>query len=501
MQGLKYALFALGNSNYEHFCSTGRFMDQRLAHFEATRLGPRGEGDDDKALEEDYLAWKDLMWAAVEKDLAWIPGRGSLTPDFEIKELDSAFDKAKTYLGELSYRALTGSKGIHDAANPYLAPVIKMKELFQAGDRACIFAEFDLKGSGMKYRTGDHLGVWPVNPNGEVERVLKVLGLQTKRDLAIDLIALDPDLAQVPFPTPTTYDSIFRFYLDINQTCSRQTADILASYAPSKQAKDILARLGKDREFFHAVVVASHLNLAQVLELAIKDCSADITWSIPFERIVSFVPRLQPRYYSISSSSRMHPDTVQITSVVLKYKPSEKADDVFGLCTNYLLNLKQAVLGEIRPDDPKTPVYELDRRGKQASAPIYKVPIHIRTSNFRPPASVRVPIIMIGPGTGVAPFRAFVQERVAAARKAKQLYGEKALDDWGTLDLFYGCRRRDWDFLYSEEWKEYADELDGKFRMHVAFSREPEAPKVYVQQLVQSEKDKIINVILERKGE
>ena len=79
---------------------------------------------------------------------------------------------------------------------------------------------------------------------------------------------------------------------------------------------------------------------------------------------------------------------------------------------------------------------------------------------------------------GVAPFRAFVQERVALARKAKEKDGADALKDWGTIDLFYGCRCSTWDYLYKDEWEAYAQELDGKFRIHTALSREPGQKKV-----------------------
>lgn len=87
------------------------------------------------------------------------------------------------------------------------------------------------------------------------------------------------------------------------------------------------------------------------------------------------------------------------------------------------------------------------------------------------------------------------------ARKAKAKDGENALADWGTIDLFYGCRNSDWDYLYKEEWEEYAKELDGKFRIHVALSRQPGQKKVYVQELVRDQGDHIGSALVEKKGE
>ena len=85
------------------------------------------------------------------------------------------------------------------------------------------------------------------------------------------------------------------------------------------------------------------------------------------------------------------------------------------------------------------------------------------------------------------------------ARKAKAKDGEDALKDWGTIDLFYGCRRSDWDYLYRDEWTEAAKELDGKFRIHTALSREPGQDKVYVQELIKKEGDHIGDALVTKK--
>lgn len=103
----------------------------------------------------------------------------------------------------------------------------------------------------------------------------------------------------------------------------------------------------------------------------------------------------------------------------------------------------------------------------------------------------------------MAPFRGFVQERVALARKAKDKNGPDALKDWAPMYLFYGCRRRSEDFLYQAEWPSYESELDGKFNMRTAFSREmtkSDGGKVYVQDLLWDERDKIAPLILEKRA-
>ncbi|GAA5844589.1 hypothetical protein JCM9279_006357 [Rhodotorula babjevae] len=503
LDNLRYVVFGLGNSTYEYFNAMARNIDDRLTQLGAKRVGPRGEGDDDKSMEEDYLAWKDDMFAAVQSELGWEEGAGGDVADFEVTELDEV-DDAKLYLGELSARALTGTRGVFDAKNPYAAPLTQTKELFEDGDRNCIFAEFDITDSGIRYQTGDHVGVWPVNPEVEVERMLSILGLQDKRSQAIDVKSLDPALAKVPFPVPTTYETMFRNYLDISAPASRQSVGSFAKYAPSPEAKAMLEKLGSDKAYYHETAGVKCLRLSEVLMLAAGDApsATPTTWSIPVDRIIGAIHRLQPRYYSISSSPKLHPNSIHVTAVVLKYEPVPGANKVFGVGTNYLLNLKQAANGtppSAREDG--APVYALDGpRGKYKKDDKLAAPIHVRRSNFRLPTSPKVPIVMVGPGTGVAPFRGFIQDRVALARKAREKDGVDALKDWGTIDLFYGCRRSTWDFLYRAEWEEYAKELDGKFRLHVALSREEGQPKVYVQQLLREEGDRIGQALVQQKG-
>ena len=428
LENLNYVVFGLGNKTYAYYNEVARKIDQRLEALGAKRIGERGEGDDDKSMEEDYLGWKDGMWDDFATRLSVEEGGAGDVADFLVTEVTS-HSPDKVFHGELSSRALIASAsgvstpvGSYDGKNPFPAPVSASKELFAVGgERNCVHIEFDITGSGMTYQHGDHVGIWPSNPDIEVDRMLSVLGLdeEDRRRAIIAVESLDPALAKVPFPTPATYDAIFRHYLDISAVASRQTIASLARFAPTEEAQAKLIRWGTNKEIYASEIAGPALRLAEVLQAAVGDRLEppfrSTVWSIPFDRIVSSVPRLQPRYYSISSSSKLHPSSIHVTAVVLKYQsaPSfahnHESRWVHGLSTNFILSVKMASGGANTPIDGlnpekvtmvKTPNYKLSGpRGHYIRENIYRVPIHVRRSTFRLPTSPKVPVIMIGPGT------------------------------------------------------------------------------------------------------
>lgn len=319
----------------------------------------------------------------------------------------------------MSARALTRSKGIHDAKNPYAAPISLSRELFQnIQDRNCVHLEFDIGGSGITYQHGDHVGVWPSNPDVEVERLLCALGLSEKRDAVIGIESLDPALAKVPFPVPTTYVTVLRHYIDISAVAGRQILGVLAKFAPAPEAEAYLRNLNTHKEEYHAVVTEGCLKLGELLQLAagndirlVPTTQNTTAWNIPFDIIVSSIPRLQPRYFSISSSPKLNPSSIHVTCVVLKYESAGSSipqRSIFGVGSNFLLNLKYAANDEkaplisegIQPATVLFPAYAIEGpRGAHREGSIYKAPVHVRRSTFRLPTNPKSPIIMIGPGT------------------------------------------------------------------------------------------------------
>lgn len=437
---LNYVAFGLGNNTYEHYNSMVRNVDKFLTKLGATRLGAAGEGDDGAGtMEEDFLAWKEPMWTAVSEKMGLEEREAEYEPVFEITEKPELTVEDNTvYLGEPNKNHLEGNqKGPFNANNPYIAPIVESYELFATGDRNCLHMEISVAGSNLSYTTGDHIAIWPNNAGREVDRFFKVLGKEDKRHTVITVKGLDPT-AKVPFPSPTTFDAAVRYHIEIGAAISRQLVSGLAQFAPNDDIKAELVKLGGDRDYFKQQVSDRNLNLAQLLEILGKGQP----WTkIPFTFLIEGLLKIQPRYYSISSSSFVQKDKISITAVVESLQKPGAPHVLKGVTTNYLLALKQKQHGDPSPD-PHGLNYAIT--GPRNKYDGIHVPVHVRHSNFKLPSDPSKPVIMVGPGTGVAPFRGFIQERAAQAKAGQNV---------GKTVLFFGCRKQSEDFMYANEWK------------------------------------------------
>ncbi|KAF2871431.1 hypothetical protein BDV95DRAFT_493798 [Massariosphaeria phaeospora] len=485
LSNLKYVAFGLGNNTYEHYNSMVRNVDTYLTKLGATRLGSAGEGDDGAGtMEEDFLAWKEPMWADVAEKMGLEEREAVYEAVFEITEKpDLSAEDDTVYVGEPNKNHLEGSqKGPFNANNPFIAPIDESKELFTVKNRNCLHMEIDIAGSNLSYTTGDHIAVWPTNAGKEVDRFLSILGLNPKRHTVIAVKGLDPT-AKVPFPSPTTYDAAVRYHMEICAPVSRQLVSTIAPFAPNDQIKAEMTKLGSEKDYFQEKVTHRNLNLAQLLEIE----SNGEAWSkVPFSLFIEGLVKIQPRYYSISSSSYVQKDKIAITAVVESIENPGNPHVLKGVTTNYLLALKQKQHGDPSPD-PHGLNYAIT--GPRNKYDGIHVPVHVRHSNFKLPSDPSKPIIMIGPGTGVAPFRGFVQERAAQAKAGQNV---------GKTVLFFGCRKKSEDFIYQDEWDQYKEALGDNFVMHTAFSRDG-PNKVYVQHQIEESADEI-NKLLEQKA-
>lgn len=271
-----------------------------------------------------------------------------------------------------------------------------------------------LGNAGMTYQVGDSLGVWPTNNPDEVELLLSILRAKGSKAVTLDgaaLSARDALTCKVNLREPTA-----------------ELFALMAEHATLDFEAQRLAYLAEDD------TRAADYGIHDVFDALVKFRSA----RPPVTQFVPTLSRLQPRLYSIASSLAAHPGEVHLTVGVVRYDLNGRRYQ--GLGSGFFAD-------HLRAGRP---------------VPAFVQPSH----GFRLPADPATPIIMIGPGTGIAPFRAFLQERAATRATGK---------NW----LFFGAQHAATDFLYADELRQYLE--DGVLtRLSLAFSRD-QAEKIYVQ--------------------
>ncbi|XP_043191359.1 NADPH--cytochrome P450 reductase-like isoform X1 [Amphibalanus amphitrite] len=449
LSGINYTVFGLGNKTYEHYNAMGKFVDRRMEELGATRVFELGLGDDDANIEEDFLGWKERMFPHVKEYLGIEDSGEEEKRQYELKVLEDA-NHNDIFSGEVArLRSYTKQRPPFDAKNPYLAPLRVNRRLQKGGDRELMHLELDIEGSRIRYEAGDHVAVYPTNDLALVDKLGEIFNVNL--DTIISLNAIDPDTAKKhPFPCPTTYRTALLHYLDITSVPKHYVLKELAEYATDEKEKERLLLMAASSEEGKAAYHQWMLDPCRTLLHLLEDMPS---CRPPLDLLCELLNRLQPRYYSISSSSKVHPTRIHITCVQVKYQTSTGRTNR-GVATTWLLGHKTS-----------------DRVPAEGEPPLpmdVRVPCFVRKSQFRLPSRSTTPVIMIGPGTGFAPMRGFIQERAFQKEQGKEV---------GETWMFYGCRHKEEDYMYREELEKY--EADGVIKLSVAFSRD-QAQKVYV---------------------
>ncbi len=307
-----------------------------------------------------------------------------------------------------------------DKNNPFAASLIDRHRLSApASQKDTQHFSVSLAGSGLSYACGDSLGVFPVNNPAAVTELLKAAGFSGDEPVTLPKDTTSVCLREALSKRLALNGPTYKFVqLLHDRTASEmqkaQLAALLAEADPEKKKAWIEQREYVD---LFAEFPAARLQAQELIEVMRK---------------------LMPRLYSISSAPSKFPDEIHLTIAVVRYETNGRKRE--GVCSTYLA--ERARLG-------------------QADLPVF-----VAESHFGLPEDDNVPVIMVGPGTGVAPFRSFVMDRATRGAKGR---------NW----LFFGDQRKEHDFLYADEWAEYL-QSGVLTRLDTAFSRD-QATKVYVQ--------------------
>ena len=367
-------------------------------------------------------AWLSGFFAGTLQDVLQIapptaatpPDSTSVAPQIEVVE-------SQILAAEPKVASAPPAGAVYDRLNPFPAPLLEIRPLTRKDSQKDVrFVSFGLRGSGLEYQAGDALGVFPEN-DGE---------------LAAEIIEELDSTGEEPTKTPEGFVVPARLALEKGYVINRVSDDFLeklSELAARDDDRERLLHLAQDD-------ADDYLHGRDVLDILHDFPSARPRHARDVGALISALDPLQPRLYSISSSSLAFPDEVHLTVGVVRYARDGSARGRKGVASTFL---------------------------SDRSAIGHKVGIFNHQSHgFRPPTASDTPMIMVGPGTGIAPFRAFLQERRELGHKGK---------NW----LFFGDQRRECDFLFQTEIEGFLS--DGHLhRFDAAFSRD-QAEKVYVQ--------------------
>jgi cytochrome P450/NADPH-cytochrome P450 reductase len=440
---VRYAVFGCGNSDWAAtYQSIPRIIDEQLAAHGGKSVYARGEGDARSDLDGQFESWFAKAAPVAVKEFGVDTSFTRRADDEPLYQVEPV---APTTVNTVV--ALGGAAPMKVLVNSEL----QNKTGANASDRSTKHIEVQLP-SNISYRVGDHLSVVPRNDPVLVDAVARRFGFLPADQIKLQVA--EGRRAQLPVGDAVSVGRLLTEFVELQQVATRKQIQIMSENTRCPVTKPkLLAYVGDDAESterYRADILSKRRSVYDLLD-EYPACE------LPFHAYLEMLSLLAPRYYSISSSPSVDAARCSVTVGVVEGPASSGRGVYKGICSNYLA-------------------------GRRAGDTVHAT-VRETKAGFRLPDDPSVPVIMIGPGTGLAPFRGFLQERAAQKAKGASL---------GPAMLFFGCRHPEQDFLYADELKAFA--ADGVTELHTAFSR-ADGPKTYVQHLVATQKDKVWSLI------
>ncbi|XP_049594437.1 NADPH-dependent diflavin oxidoreductase 1 isoform X2 [Syngnathus scovelli] len=447
---LDCAVLGLGDSSYPKFNFVAKKLYKRLAQLGAILLLPVGLADDQNELGPDAVidVWLKSFW---EIAFARYPSIANMTPLTDDEPLPPAY--TFNFLDDIYEKTddcqiiPTQQTGLSQSY-PFPAKLLSNERVTDPNHFQDVrLIEFDIMGSNIDFTAGDVVVMRSCNAAEDVQEFCQLLRLDPKTRFS--LTATDGKAVPARLRQPCTLHYLVESYLDIAAVPRRSFFELLTTFSNDELEREKLAEFSsaEGQEELHA-----YCNRPRRTGLEVLADFPHTTAQLKVDYLLDLFPEIQPRSFSIASSLRVHPHRLQILVAVVKYK-TKMYKPRRGHCSTWLASL----------DPTKGDVY---------------VPLWVKKGTLRFPMDKNTPVIMVGPGTGVAPFRSALQERNAEGKNANV--------------LFFGCRSESKDFYFRSEWKEMIQA--GQLTLFTAFSRDQEE-KVYVQHCLRENPELIWDLI------
>nr|ADK62525.1 endothelial nitric oxide synthase [Rhinella marina] len=468
---LRFSVFGLGSRAYPHFCAFGHAVDTRLEELGGERILEMGEGDDLCGQEDSFRAWAKAVFK-VACDTFCVGDENNLNvPDFFEAKGSWQRSKYRLSIQASSPDLVTGLSQVH-RRKVYETTFISKENLQnEKSGRSTILVKLNTEGqSELKYSPGDHLGVFPCNREELVQALLERVEDPPAPNDTVQVEIMAKDLGQslgssskdtwvsetrIP---PCTLHQALTNYLDITTPPTPQFLQLLSVLCEDPDEQQKLETLSQDARQYEEWKWYRCPTILEVLE-------EFRSISVPSSLLLTQLPLLQPRYYSISSSSEAYPDQIHLTVAVVSYHTQENKGPLhYGVCSTWLDQL----------------------------TPGSHVPCFVRGApTFNLPSDISAPCILVGPGTGIAPFRGFWQQRLYDLENKGLIPGE--------MTLLFGCRCAELDHIYKEETAD-AQKKGALSQIYTAFSRQPDHPKTYVQDILRTQLASHVYEVLRQKN-
>ncbi|OAC99016.1 hypothetical protein MUCCIDRAFT_149090 [Mucor lusitanicus CBS 277.49] len=509
----RITVLGLGDSNYSNFNNSGKKLEKKFKDLGAQVFYEKGLADDAEGLENVVDPWIEKLWEKLPGKVADYTQLDNTLVESQKKSFKSGFPLAISLAGLEAGAKLTGlprvsvpvakvtkldgqkaedfSGKVPDFVStpvPITYAPVTMVSCLTAPDavKRTLEVELDI-GEDNHFEPGDAFGVLAPNDEELVEAILNRLNIPQEEFHHLYKVEGENLPTHLQKATAASLIELFRYAVDLTSHPRKALFRMLADHTTDPKEKLTLMYIcSKQGAAAFNAIRDETPTLLDILE-TFPSCHP------PIDRLLDLLPAHMPRFYSISSSPLKRQGKIRFAFNVVEYITAGKAERK-GVATPWMDKITKLIPSRSTPTNVEIAVKE-----------DIKVPMYIRqnANAFVLPQETERPLVLIGPGTGIAPFIGFLEHRQTQRNIRLSMGGvghqptQQIRDQFGPIYVYYGFRDKNKDFLFEKEIREF--EKDGTIsHLRIAESRAADGPKVYVQDLIKEDSAKLYDLIVNK---